>query len=85
MARQTYYVVIPFICGEDGELVPGDPVEARDSDAARRMAMRLAGGPQSVGAIAFSRAADPDIGVYDDALIIGQAGSVPSDWAGMYS
>ncbi|WP_334175289.1 hypothetical protein [Pseudoxanthobacter sp.] len=83
MARLTYFVVVPFAAGDDGELVPGDPVEARDSESARRMALRLTGSG-AAGALAFSRAADPDIGVYEDAVVIDRVGTVPSDWAGMF-
>ena len=36
----------------------------------------------NAGAIAFSRAGDPDIGEFDDAVILAKFGEVPDDPAG---
>jgi len=83
MARMTYYVVLPFVRAEDGELVAEDGQEARDGQAAVRAAARLA--PNKAGVVAFSRDADPDIGDYSDAVVLARFGELPSDVAGAIS
>lgn len=72
----TYFVALPFIRNDAGELVPGEGERrlssSAASDAARRMADRAA------GAVAFSRTGDPSSGDYDEAVVIATFGEVPS-------
>ena len=76
----TYYVVVPFGRGEDGDLVPMEPLEAQNSDSARRKAQSAAG--QNAGAIAFSRTGDPDSGEFGEATILASFGDVDATLLG---
>jgi hypothetical protein len=77
MADVTYYVVLPFIRNEDGELVAEEGVEAPSAFSAQRRAQAMLG--KKAGAIAFSRTGDPAIGEFQDAVILGRYGEVPGD------
>ena len=76
MATVTYYVALPFVVIEDGELVAGEAVEKPTANAAIREAIRLSA--TSVGAVAFSRSGDPATGQFEDAQVIKSYGTVPS-------
>jgi hypothetical protein len=75
----TYYVVLPFTRTEDGALVPGQAAECQGEGTAVRRAAVLARTPGNVGAIAFKRSGDPDVGDFSDAVIIKKFGDVPED------
>lgn len=75
MAAVTYYVALPFILSDDGELVAGEAQERQTSSAAVRAAQALAN--TSAGAVAFSRSGDPATGDFSDAEIIRTFGTVP--------
>lgn len=77
MADVTYYVVLPFVRDDDGELVAEEGVEAPSAFSAQRRAQGMLG--KKAGAIAFSRTGDPTIGEFQDAVILGRYGEVPSD------
>ncbi len=70
---QQYFVVQPYERNEDGFVFPMEPILARDAAHARRIAQGL----NCAGAVAFSRAGDPDLGEYDDAEILLQIGTFP--------
>ena len=70
----TYCVVVPFIRTEDGGLVPIEPAEAPNADAAKRRARAAA--EKHAGAVAFSRTGDPLTGEFGDADIIAVYGAV---------
>lgn len=74
----TYYVVQPFELSPKGRYKVGRPVEAQSSDHALRRAERLAA--EQGGAIAFSRSGDPEIGDFEDAVLLGKFGEVPDDF-----
>jgi len=76
MAEVTYYVAMPFIRTDDGDLVPGEAVECPTASAAIREAERL--GHLHAGAVAFSRSGDPSTGEFRDAEILRSIGDVPS-------
>jgi hypothetical protein len=80
------YVALPFIAVEEGGLAPGQPVECPNGGAAVSRAEAMARHERYVGAIAFSRRGDPDVGEYDDAEILKTFGEVPDDfgrgWSG---
>ncbi len=77
MARVTYFVVIPFVKNDDGDLLGQDPIECRSAHQALSKALQLA--KDHAGAIAFSRSGDPNIGEFDDAVELGRFGEVPAD------
>lgn len=71
----TYYVSIGFARNDDGSLVALMPVEAHSSAEAIAEARALAA--RSAGAIAFARTGNTDIGKFEEAEILWQAGEVP--------
>lgn len=71
----TYYVVQSWQEGRKGVLIPDDAMEAPSEYAALSRARMLAMGKPAV--IAFSRTGDPDLGVWEDAVILCQHGIVP--------
>lgn len=77
MAHVTYFVVLPFVRDENGELVAEEGIEAPSAFSAQRRAQSLVG--RKAGAIAFSRTGDPAIGEFQDAEILGRYGDAPSD------
>lgn len=76
MAAVTYYVALPFVRTEDGDLVAGEAQEKQTATAALNEARRMA--DRGAGAVAFSRLGDPSIGEFDDAKVIETFGEVPS-------
>lgn len=77
MAMQSYFVVQPYHETSRGALVPLPPIAAKDAGHAVRLISsqkRVA-----VGAIAFSRRADPETGDYEDAVVLSCWGKVPED------
>lgn len=78
MASVTYFVALPFLPTEAGELVAGEARECQSSGAAERAARSMVRG-EVVGAVAFSRVGDPAIGEFADAEIIARFGEVPRD------
>lgn len=77
--RVTYFVVLAYerAKGRRAQLVPLDPYEAPNAEAARRRAARY--GDAGGGGLAFSRTGDPDSGEWDDAIILGQFGELPAN------
>ena len=72
----TYYVALPFVRTEEGELVPGEAQDRQTASAAVEAARRMAA--TSAGAVAFSRTGDPATGDFEDAVVIREFGEVPS-------
>jgi hypothetical protein len=77
MSAITYYVVVPFIRDEDGNLYADEAIECPSSTAAAARARALAA--SKAGAIAFSRSGDPNTGEFTDAIVIARIGEVPTD------
>ena len=77
MGTITYYVAMGFERDEEGELVALDPMEAGTPSIAVSRAKSLAA--SKAGAIAFSRTGDPDVGEFQDAVVLFKAGEVPED------
>ena len=77
MANVTYYVVLPFIHDDDGELVAEQAAEAPSAHSAMSRARNMVG--RKIGAVAFSRTGDPALGDFDDAVILGRYGETPAD------
>ncbi len=76
----VYYVALPFIPVEDG-LAPGEAVECPNGNAAVRRAQAMAANDANAGAVAFSRDGDPNLGEFEDAVILKTFGEVPDDFA----
>src|SRR5262249_28066647 len=72
----TYFVALPFVGTEEG-VAPAQAHECQSYGAALRQAEALSRTPPNVGAIAFSRTGDPDVGQFNDAKIIRTFGMVP--------
>ena len=74
-----YYVALPFTPGESG-LAPGEAVECPGETAAIRRAEAMSRHAGNAGAVAFSRRGDPNLGDFDDAVILKTFGDVPEDF-----
>ena len=79
MANVTYYVALPFLRDDSGEMVAGNAEECQSASTALRRAEMLSRTPGIIGAIAFSRTGDPMIGEFGDAKLLRAFGNVPDD------
>jgi hypothetical protein len=75
-----YYVAMPFTPADGGGLAPGQAVECPSESAAIRRAEALSRLETNAGAVAFSRRGDPNLGDFEDALILKSFGEVPDDF-----
>jgi hypothetical protein len=75
-----YYVALPFTATEGG-LAPGQAVECPSGAAAVRRAQAMSCDKSNAGAVAFSRGGDPNLGEFEDAVILKSFGEVPDDFA----
>ena len=82
MANVTYYVALPFMRDESGEMIAGNAEECQSASTALRRAEMMLRIPGSIGAIAFSRSGDPMIGEFGDAHLLRKFGNVPDDLLG---
>ena len=71
-----YYVAMPFVRNEEGDLVPGEAQDRQSASAAESLARKMA--ETSAGAVAFSRTGEPASGKFEDAVVIRSFGDVPS-------
>jgi hypothetical protein len=76
----TYYMALPFVRLENGGLAPGQAVECAHSSAAIRRADAMSRSEMNAGAIAFSRSGSPELGDFDDAVVLKSFGDVPDDF-----
>jgi hypothetical protein len=74
-----YYIALPFV-PTDGGLAPGQAIECPSGAAAIRRAEALASNKDHAGAVAFSRSGDPNLGEFEDAVILKSFGQVPDDF-----
>ena len=79
MADITYYVAMPFLQDEGGDVVAGAAEECQSATTALRRAEILSRAPGHIGAVAFSRTGDPATGDFGDARVIRKFGEVPED------
>jgi hypothetical protein len=75
-----YFAVLPFSRAEDGDFLAEAAIEMRRAEAARSTASRMEGA-QGKGAVAFSKTGDPQLGVWQDAVILARYGDMPHDLA----
>jgi len=78
----TYYVALPFVDSEDGP-APAEATECQSATQAIRRAEAMARDPKYVGAVAFGRTGDPQLGEFGDAEVLGSYGDVPADLSGL--
>jgi hypothetical protein len=64
----------------DGGLAPGEAVECPYEAAAIRRAYAMSSNEANAGAVAFSRQGSPDLGEFEDAVILKTFGEVPEDF-----
>jgi hypothetical protein len=79
MSRITYFAVLPFSRDADGDFLAEAAVDVRSVAEAKATATRMAVGDR--GAVAFSKTGDPQLGEWEDAVILGRYGDVPDDLA----
>jgi hypothetical protein len=77
MPRVTYYVALPFVRDDEGTLSAGEAVECPNPATAIQRASAMVTG--TVGAVAFSRTGDPDVGEFEPAMVLVKFGDVPDD------
>jgi hypothetical protein len=76
----VYYVAMPFMPAEGGGLAPGQAVECPSEGAAIRRAEVMSRHEANAGAIAFARRGDPNVGEFEDAVILKTFGEVPDEF-----
>jgi len=76
MTAMTYYVALPFVRVDGGELAAGEPQECQTATAAERRARSLAA--TYAGAVAFARTGDPSTGDFEAAQVLARFGDVPA-------
>ena len=74
-----HYVALPFLRLEDGGLVPGEAVECPHSSAVLRRADAMYRSEANAGAVALARIDSPDLGDFEDAMVLKTFGDVPDD------
>lgn len=74
----TYYVALPFRRTEDG-LAAGQAQEMPNEHAAIRRAEAMSRDGANVGALAFKRSGDPNLGNFGDAVVLKAFGEVPDN------
>jgi hypothetical protein len=75
-----FYVAMPFTPADGGGLAPGQAVECFSQSSAIRRAEAMSHHEANAGAVAFSRRGDPNLGEFEDAVIIKSFGAVPEDF-----
>lgn len=75
----TYFVALPFLRVEGG-LAPGEAVECPHAAAAIRRAEVMSSKEPNAGAVAFSRSGSPELGEFEEAVILGTFGDVPDEF-----
>jgi hypothetical protein len=73
----TYYVALPFVRNDEGDLVAGEARDYQQANTAIRGARSMAA--INAGAIAFSRTGDPNIGEFLPAQILARFGETSDE------
>ena len=74
----TYYVALPFVDSEVGPM-PGEPMECQSEGMALMRAEAMSRKEEFVGALAFKRSGDPNMGSFGDATVLKTFGLVPEN------
>jgi hypothetical protein len=75
-----YYTALPFVRLENGGLAPGEAVECPHSSAVIRRADAMSRNEANAGAAALARIDSPDLGDFEDTLILRTFGDVPDNF-----
>ena len=73
----TYFVALPFVQSEEG-IAPGQAQEVPNEHSAIIKAEALSRKPENVGALAFKRTGDPNMGNFGDATVLRGSSSPPA-------
>lgn len=71
-----YYVALPFVWNEEGDLVPGEAQDRQSASAAESLARKMS--LTAAGVVAFSRTGEPATGEFGDAVVLRTFGEVPT-------
>ena len=82
MASATQHIVQPYRVAKRDRLVAADALPVRSAEVVRERAGRLFETGRYVGVDAYSVTADPDLGEYDEPVILVWLGRVPDYEAG---
>ena len=74
------YAALPMVRLENGGLVPGEAVECPHSSAVMRRAEAMSRNEANAGAVALAHIESPDLGDFEDAVILKTFGDVPEDF-----
>jgi hypothetical protein len=80
----TYYVAITFTVTDDGTVAPGQAIECPSAGTAILRAEVLSRIRGNIGAVAFSRTGDSNVGVFEDAVVLKKFGDIPIDLSMLY-
>ena len=75
-----YHVALPFTRTEEGSLAPGIAMECPNAGSAIHRAEAMSRSEANSGAVAFSREGNPDVGEFEDAVVLKTFGDVPDDF-----
>jgi hypothetical protein len=75
VSTKTFYVVQPFSKGKRGALKADLPIQVSSEGSAIRRAESLA--ETKVGVLAFSQSGDPEMGDFDEPVVLARHGEVP--------
>jgi len=74
------YAALPIVRLENGGLVPGEAVECPHSSAVIRRAEAMSRNEGNAGAVALAHIESPDLGDFEDSVILKTFGDVPEDF-----
>ena len=75
-----YYTALPFVRWENGGLAPGEAIECPHSSAVIRRADAMFRNEANAGAVALACIDSPDLGDFEDVMILKAFGEVPDDF-----
>jgi hypothetical protein len=78
--EMTYCAAMPFTPADGGGVAPGQPVDCASEGAAVRRAEVMSCQQANAGAVAFSRCGDPNLGDFEDAVVLKTYGELPDDF-----
>ena len=77
---EIYYAALPFVRLGNGGLAPGEAVECSHSSVVIRRADTMSRNEANVGAVALARIDSPNLGDFEDAVILKTFGDVLEDF-----
>ena len=77
-------MAITFTVTDDGTVAPGEAIECPSAGTAILRAEVLSRIRGNIGAVAFSRTGDSNVGVFEDAVVLKKFGDIPIDLSMLY-